>query len=116
MEIEYIKFKAKRLGDGEWVEGSLLRNTVGIKKKAYIVDNFNNAISVNTSTVCMFTGLKDKNGIPIYEGDIVIYKDNNAERRGDIDWNNKQLCFLFGSEYLSDYMPEYMIVVGNKFD
>ena len=116
MEIENIKFKAKRLGDGEWVEGNLLRSAVGIKKKAYIVDNFNNAVSVIPSTVCMFTGLKDKNEIPIYEGDVIIYKDNNVERRGIIDWSNKQLCFLFGCEHLSDYISGYMTVVGNKFD
>lgn len=35
-----IKFKAKRLYNGEWVKGSLIISTVGIKGKAYIVDNF----------------------------------------------------------------------------
>ena len=75
-----IKFKAKRLDNREWVKGSLIRSTVGIKEKAYIVDNFSSmsdysVIGVDPSTVCQFTELKDKNGTPIYEGDIVMYKE-----------------------------------------
>ena len=33
----YIKFKAKRLDNGEWVYGSLIRSTAGVKERAYIV-------------------------------------------------------------------------------
>lgn len=40
MKIENIKFKAKRLDNGEWVYGSLIRSTAGVKERAYIVDNF----------------------------------------------------------------------------
>jgi len=63
-----------------------------------------------------FTGLTDKNGAPIYEGDIVMHKDNNAERRGDINWDSKAAAFCFGQDFLFYYSSEDMVVVGNKYD
>lgn len=121
MERE-IKFKAKRLDGKGWIEGCLIRSTAGIKERAYIVDNFSSmsdysVISVDPSTVCQFTGLKDKNGTPIYEGDIVIYKDNNAERRGVIVWDNESIAFCFEKGFFLCHFPsKNMVIVGNKFD
>lgn len=121
MKTENIKFKAKRLDNGEWIVGSIIKSTAGVKERAYIVDNFSSmsdysVVGVDPSTVCMFTGLTDKNGAPIYEGDIVMHKDNNAERRGDINWDSKAAAFCFGQDFLVHYHSEDMVVVGNKFD
>lgn len=121
MKTENIKFKAKRLDNGEWIVGSIIRSTAGVKERAYIVDNFSSmsdysVVGVDPSTVCMFTGLTDKNGAPIYEGDIVMHKDNNAERRGDINWDSKAAVFYFGQDFLVHYHSEDMVVVGNKFN
>lgn len=121
MKTENIKFKAKRLDNGEWIVGSIIRSTAGVKERAYIVDNFSSmsdysVVGVDPSTVCMFTGLTDKNGAPIYEGDIVMHKDNNAERRGDINWYSKAAAFYFGQDFLVHYHSEDMVVVGNKFN
>lgn len=118
MDIKDIKFKAKRLDNGEWVEGDLKHSTsyVGIGYPSSTFPDVPIVHRVDPDTVCMFTGLKDRNGTPIYEGDIITYKDNNAERRGNINWDSKAAAFCFGQGFLVHYPSENMVVVGNKFD
>lgn len=79
MKLEDIKFKAKRLDNGEWVYGSLIRSTAGIKERAYIVDSFSSMsdysiVGVDPSSVCQFTGLKDEDENDIFEGDLLAEK------------------------------------------
>lgn len=109
-----IKFKAKQLNSGKWFEGDLvhLGNRVCIGG-----DHIKDGITdVDPSTVCQFTGLKDCEGTPIYDGDIVIYKDNDIERRGNINWDSKATVLCFGQGLLVHYPSENMVVIGNKFD
>ncbi len=135
MSDREILFRGKHVDNGEWVEGFLSKSRGMNRQLQYCIDHEEQGVMLSSiidfETLGQYTGLTDKNGIKIFEGDVVrqysegldneyLYDEYSSDI-GRVFWYQGQARFLRTSKLFPDDCPtmcdygEYE-VIGNIHD
>ncbi len=127
-----ILFKAKRVDNGKWVEGHLVK--LGSVYWIYTgkVDRLNSYTNgygttiyppikymIEPKTICQYIGLTDKNGEKIWENDIVEISEENGYFK--LEWEENTARWVMNNEaerfivHFDNYWAYEVEVIGNIF-
>lgn len=127
-----ILFKAKRTDTGEWVEGYIYRQPPSIQMDGIShwwihvppvdPDDKGGVFNVDPETVVQYTGMNDKNGKKIFDGDrirFVTWEEDVMERAVCWDQEHGRFCVWLNGAVtvgVNRYLSDDIEVIGNIHD